>query len=54
MLVCILNQTKLVAFVNYRRLEIKLKLGKLGSYIYIYIAYFLTHFSKEINAWLVV
>jgi hypothetical protein len=49
MLVSILNQAKLVAFVNYKRLEIKRKggIGELGS-IYIYI-----YSSKEGDAWLV-
>jgi hypothetical protein len=51
MLVTISNQAKLVAFVNYRRLEIKRKggLGELGSkqkYIYIFCAYFLA-WKKE-------
>jgi len=54
MLVSISNQAKFVAFVYYRRLEIKRKggLGELGSvYIYIYISYFLA--QKEGNVWLV-
>jgi hypothetical protein len=52
MLVKISNQAKLVAFVNYRRLEIKRKGGlgelgnKLGNKLYIYSAYFLAQ-KKE-------
>jgi phosphatidylglycerophosphatase A len=44
MLVSISNQAKLVAFVNYRRLEIKRKggLGELGSKQKKYIYFLLT------------
>jgi hypothetical protein len=46
MLISISNQTKLVAFINYRRLEIKQKGGLRKLRSYTYIAYFLTQ-KKE-------